>query len=498
MTAARQSQVFVLEKEFGKGRPYDDNGVPLANWTHFPPGTFMQFTLQRATTRINTSGSKFFDSIAYGQLRGKWDLNFVLDYNYLEPLLLVFDKYNCVQMMRSRTRASEYDQWSEWSDWEPLNGLLPTDTNTAQYETCYEHYFTKRNGNRVPSFAVREVILHGIAGNDDEYPDEIRYIKGCVCESIRFSQSAGNSQMAVSMSGFYVNEEMHRVALDATDYEDYDGDIDGLIEYFCLFLDKFIDPYYVANTESLNIDVALNTAPIANTCCPFSQQFYEGYTTFQFGTTCWANDPKRYKERMYRGGKTTNIQTLFPGDIGYDSEDTWRNYNDNILAERTANYTNSGADPYTTQTNLRNKATLAKPDGYMFKPACKGLAPMDDAWMVSYNLCRADVTAADKAPGSPHADDYPAVGKHSIRKAIDKSDKMVKVHITKTVINSATWQKGDGSKLYDQLSSTECRLIDITIRNHTPKLANTKTNGTAEKFLLHKAIVAGELPVPQS
>ena len=93
MTSARQSQVIVLEKEFGKGRPYGANGRPLADWIHVPPGSFMQFTLQRATTRINTSGSKFFDSVAYGQLRGKWDWNFVLDYNYLEPLLLVFDKY---------------------------------------------------------------------------------------------------------------------------------------------------------------------------------------------------------------------------------------------------------------------------------------------------------------------------------------------------------------------------------------------------------------------
>ena len=492
MTAARQSQVIVLEKEFGKGRPYNANGQPEADWIHVPPGSFMQFTLQRATNRINTSGSKFFDAVAYGQLRGKWDWSFVLDYNYLEPLLLVFDKYNCKQFKRSRTRASASEAWSEWSDWEDI-GTDPIENSTlVEYETCFEHYFTKRNGNRVPSFAVREVILHGIAGNDDEYPDEIRYVKGCVCESIRFSQSAGNSQMSVSMSGFYVNEEMHRVALDATDYEDYD-DIDGLIEYFCLFLDKFIDPYYVANTESLGLSINLSTAPIANTCCPFSQQFYEGYTTFQFDTSCWANDPKRYKERMYRGGKTTNVKVK--NDI---VEEEWMNFNDNILAERTADYTNNGADPYTTQTNLRNKATLAKPDGYMFKPACKGLAPMDDAWMVSYNLCRTEVTAADKDPAiSTHATEYADEGKHSIRKAIDKSDKMVKIHITKTVINSATWQKGDGSKLYDQLSSTECRLVDLTIRNHISSLATTKTNGTAEKFLQHTTVVAGETRAPQ-
>lgn len=485
MTANRKSQLIVLEKEFGKGRPSD------ADWIHVPPGSFMQFTANRTVTRINTSGNKFFDSVAYGQFRGKWDWSFVLDYNYLEPLLLVFDSYSCKKFKRTRTRNTTSDPWGEWSDWATWGNESLVNTDTLEYDTCYEHYFTKKNGNRVPSFAVREVILHGVAGNEDYFPDEIRFIKGCVCESIRFSQASGNSQMNVTMTGFYVNEEMHRVALNATDYEDYEN-TDGLAEYFCLFLDKFVDPYYVANTESVGLDINLSTAPIANTCCPFSQQFYEGYTTFQFNTTCWANDPKRYKERMYRGGKTTNVQVVFPGSPDYDSEEKWRNYNDNILEERNEDYTNNGEDPYTKKTTLPNLSTLAKHDGYMFKPACKGLAPMDDAWMVSYNLCRTEVTASDKVPGSAHENEYAASGKHSIRKAIDKSDKMVKVHISKTVINSATWQKGDGSKMYDQLSSVECRLVDITIRNHTSSLAATKTNGTAERFLLHTKVPAGE------
>jgi hypothetical protein len=269
------------------------------------------------------------------------------------------------------------------------------------------------------------------------------------------------------MTGFYTHEEMHRVFLYATDYVDYKNE-DGLIEYFCLFADELDDDYYVANTESFGLDVGLSTAPLANTCCPFPQQFYEGFTTFQVNTSCYANDPKKYKERVLRGGKA-------------DSP-----INSNEPTPPTAYRADDAGDVYRAskyfKTTTLNLDTIPGRDGYMATPACKGLAPMDDMWAVSYNLCR------------EYTDSEGNVQK-SLVGAIEESDKVFSFHISKCVMRSITWQKGEGSKLYDQLSSAECRQVDFKVRNHTGPLVEMDDRGRVKQFLTHlipAASIAGE------
>ena len=432
MTSTRQSFCIALEKDFGKGNPG-------TTWTAVPPGSFLQTTSKRDVTRINTMGKRWADAFAYGQFKGTWDWNFVLDYNYLEPLLLIYDTY-------------EYK-----------NGV---------------HTFTMSANKRPPSFCIRRVILHGIAGNKDTYPDEIGIIKGCVATTLRFSQSGGTSQMNVQMGGFYVNEELHRVRLQSTDADPYEN-VDGLAEYFCLFMDELADECYVANTESLGVDVGSSASPIANTCCPFSQQWYQGYLQFAFNTSCYANDPKRYKERVFRGGrssgtKPTSDQAARHTSFGHEHGAKYSGVYNAQFYERgrvtDKDFTN--ASSYGTDI----KDTTLYNGGYMLTPGCKGLAPLDNAYVVSYSKCI----------------EYDEEGQSKgVTNAITTSDKYVMFHIQKCAMASATWQKGDGSKLYDQLSSAECQMIDIAIKNTVGSSLITSAAGHTA-FALHPATLAQE------
>ena len=118
-------------------------------------------------------------------------------------------------------------------------------------------------------------------------------------KTARFSRSAGSSQISVTLSGFYCDEQMILSNLTSTDYQEYNGE---LIEYSCLFAGAISNDNYVANTESISLGIENSAAAIYTTCTPFAKDYAEGQTSFTFGTTCYSDDPERYKLRLYGGG----------------------------------------------------------------------------------------------------------------------------------------------------------------------------------------------------
>ena len=264
MTGIRQSFVFALEDEFGKGKGENNK------WIAPPVGSFFNSTHSRQATKIYTVGSKFYDTVAYGQLNGQFNWTFVFDYHYLEPLQLAFEKVGCT-----------------------LN------SDGAHYT----HTFEKVNNMRIPSFTVRRKILNRIAGGPED-SDEITELLGCVVRNISFSKAAGTSQLQVTMTGFYVDERMYKGELDATDYKDYNG---KLSEYMCMFIGDVSKDNYVANTESLEFSLENNSDAVYNTCSPFAGLYYEGRTNCTFGTTCYSNNPSYYKQRVYSGGYRNDV-----------------------------------------------------------------------------------------------------------------------------------------------------------------------------------------------
>lgn len=200
----------------------------------------------------------------------------MLDYNYLEPLALIFEDWN-------PTLGAPYAG--------TLNGK-PNDATP----TYYTYKFDKKDNGRIPSFVIRRVVLNRMAGGPSN-SDEVEELVGCVCKSATFARSAGSSQVQVTMSGFYANESMILGNLPSTDYKAYAG---HLVEYSCLF----IDDEYVANTESLAVSIDNSAEAIYNVCSPFAKQYVEGITNYTFSTTAYSNDPSHYKQRVYSGGQT--------------------------------------------------------------------------------------------------------------------------------------------------------------------------------------------------
>lgn len=277
MTSIRQSFLFTLEDSFkgGKGK---------MSWIAPPPGSYFSNTSSRQTSTIYSTGSKKWDVTAYGAFAGSWEWTFMLDYEYLEPLMLAFDSVD--------------------------GNVYATEGDTAQGDSFGQnlgattHTFAKGRVGRVPSFCIRRKILNRIAGGPDN-SDELTELYGCVVQSISFARSATSSQYQVSMSGTYADERLVLGSLDATDYQPYTG---RLVEYSCMLLGDTDEStvetaVYVANTDSISVSINNNTSMINNTCTPIPSQYYEGTNQFQISTSCYSNDPETYKLRVYGGGK---------------------------------------------------------------------------------------------------------------------------------------------------------------------------------------------------
>lgn len=276
MTSVRQSIIYSLEDDDGFGTGKGDS----YSWLAPPPGSFFDSTSSVATQRIQSAGSKYLDTIAYGKRSGTWRWTFPLDYNYLEPLYLVFEGST------------------------PGAGTAQTVGST----TTYMYTFTKANAERVRSFTVRRVKLNVMAGGLRSTPntsgvlgglDEIVELRGMVCTSVTFSRTSGTSQMNVEMSGFYTDEVMTKGRFGATDYQPYQG---NLVEYSCLFIGSVADSNYVANTESLSITIDNQSEAVYNICTPIAKEYVENITNYTFSTTAYSNDPSHWEQRVYSGG----------------------------------------------------------------------------------------------------------------------------------------------------------------------------------------------------
>ena len=338
--------VFCRERSFKAGKHEDDR------WIAPPPGTFVSTTHNRQVSKIMTEGNKTFDALAFGQVSGSFEWTFVMDYDYIEPFFLAFEKVS-------------YDN------------------------TTKEYLFEKVNNEKVGSFTMRGKILNRMTGGPK---DEERILYGCVVKTIRFSKTGGTSQINVTLSGFYATEEIVTDDLTATDYQPYDGQ---MVEYACMFIGSISDDNYVANTESLTVGIENSASTIYSVCSAIASLYHEGASAYTFGTTCYSNDPLKYKTRLYSGGHTNTARS----------------------------------------------------------PMNKGLKPIPEINIASYT---GEVSEPDAVAGA---------NSDKLKAAYTGSSKYSCLTLTNTVVKSLTWQKGDGSKLQDQLNSSECQLIKLTLKN---------------------------------
>lgn len=276
MTGIRQS--FIIGREalgyFGKGPCAD------SKWVAPPPGSYFNSTHNRSTSRIQSTGSKRWDTVAYGSLTGQWDWTFNLDYKYLTPLLFVFENFDVKAVLEDGTEVS-------------------VDSPAAENAVGYYYNFSKMDTGRIPSFCVRRKILNYMTGGP-VYSDEVVELRGCVCKSFRFTKSDSTSQISVTMTGFYADEKMVTGELDSTDFQTYEG---NLVEWMCMYVADQGDDYkYVANTDNLGVSIENNANAVYTVCSPFAKTYFEGLTNYSFNTSCYSTDPDQYKKRLYYGG----------------------------------------------------------------------------------------------------------------------------------------------------------------------------------------------------
>lgn len=276
MTGIRQSIVFQIEDEFGEGNPSrtDADGMSVYYWVAPPPGSYFTSTHRRDTKRIQSTGSKFWDTVAYGPLSGSWEWSFYLDYNYPEPLFLIFEG-GANTNIRSR--------------------------NMLQ--------FSKNNNKRIPSFTIRRKLLNTTV---DGEVNEITILKGCVVTNATFSKPSNASYVLVRMTGFYANEELYTKTgkqMDETDFVEYDG---NLVEYGCLTSAELSDSdennsSLIQNTDSVSISIANSAEAVYNTCSAFPSTYSEGISKIQLSASSYSNHPTYYQTGVLSGGKDFNI-----------------------------------------------------------------------------------------------------------------------------------------------------------------------------------------------
>ena len=364
MTGIRGSFLFCRERTFRAGKHKDDR------WIAPPAGSFLSTTHSRSTQKLFSAGSKYYDTVAYGQLSGTWEWTFTLDYDYIEPLLLVFEGAEVTTVTDEKTKAV-----------------------TSTYK------FYKSNNLKVPSFCMRRKVLNDLTtGFEKQVRDEMEEYYGCVVKTARFSRAGGSSQVSVTLNGFYCDEQMTLDNYDSTDYQEYMGEI---VEFSCMFIGSVSNDNYVANTESITLGIENSAAAIYTTCTPFAKDYCEGQTSYTFGTTCYSDDPDRYKTRVYGGGQ-----------------------------------------PVTPRSST--KITVS--------PKAKRMKPIPAINIISYTSEMDDDDFANTA--DPIANVYAS------------SDKSAVMTLEDVTIKSLTWQKGDGSKLQDQINSTEFRKFSMSIKNH--------------------------------
>lgn len=259
MTGVRQSIRVGKESSFGSGELE-------GSWFGLPPNFYLQATPSVSTTELYSDGSKFFDTVDYGQFSGSWEMSFAMDYEHLALYQMVFDTVSTV----------------------------------SKGSGSYEHTFSLTNNKYVPSFVIEGVILNHITVGGGK--DERFLLKGCVAKSIRFSRSSGASRTTVAISGFYMDEEVTLSASDTSMFKEYEG---GLVEFSCLFQGAVSDAAYMANVESITVGLDIGTSPNYTVCRGTSVGFNSGKSDIQLGMTAYANDFERYRALVMGGGQRT-------------------------------------------------------------------------------------------------------------------------------------------------------------------------------------------------
>ncbi len=444
MSGIRLGSAFGFENKPGEG-PTKTNG-----WLICPPNFFITITPIRSTNRMDAMGTKRFDYIAYGGHYVNWSATFTADYEMLEMFLGAFEHYehasygfSYVNPNNYKTRflllSEKYTQeedpyvgsFNHVSDTGESYGVTVVKDGTkykvtvaseggvdttlstpVEIKKIYKHTFKKSDIKRVPTMCFRRLQLNHQVGG--KHGDEILEVYGAVCTEWAISATAGASQIQVNMSGFAYKPFKKLVPfLDTTEYNAYNGEH---VMYACLF-DSWTagTDTYISDVQSLRANIKNNATKVYSTCGPVMTNYQEGKSDYELTVNLYSKDAT-FRDRVFTGGQ--KAAEWMPN---YDTVTIYENEYGMVV------------DPSTPG------ATAKGPYGYLKTPLCKNLYPMDQASIVSYDTCR-DIEAG-KDLGS----------------TIQEADFKFSLMVDDVVFKQMSLERGDSSKLMDNLTSAECR-----------------------------------------
>lgn len=288
MTAIRKSYLIAIEDGFGTG--VAKNG----KWWPVPQGFYFAWSSSTQAQSLYGTGAKIRQNSIYGAFQGSWNASWVMDFNHLEFLSILFDT-------------------EDNADPIPVNSNDPTAPYSANFETeipgCYEHVFRKLNSRRQISYVIKERVLNIIAGG---LYDEENLIKGVLARNINQARSTQGSQMALEMSGVFADKwtDLYSVKLDSF----YTPLNDPLTQYSCMYMG--VDPIpddedAIEQVDSHSISIETNVSLIFSTCTPIATDFFEDKTTFAWNASAYMNNPTKKFKLLSNSGGTLDPHTLY-------------------------------------------------------------------------------------------------------------------------------------------------------------------------------------------
>ena len=203
MSAIRKAYLIAIEDGFG-------TGVALNNeWHYLPQGCYLSHSDSTQASSLYGTGAKLRQNTIYGSFQGSWNSSFVMDYDHLELLSMLFDGVD---------------------NYPGVDAATAYDMNTSLGGGVYEHKFRKINGRRQRSYVIKEYILNTIAGGTY---NEMTTIKGVLARNIQLARSTSGSQMAAEISGVFadkITELLTEMTLPYTAYSD------PLTQYSCMYM----------------------------------------------------------------------------------------------------------------------------------------------------------------------------------------------------------------------------------------------------------------------
>lgn len=262
----RQSFVFCREQRYGQGHDPMDM---LGYWYQPPPGAKFSSTYTREGKKLRPVSARTWKEMNYGKVSGSWQMQFPLDYDYMEIFMFVCDSYE----------------------------FAPAVKDGVEIEGMGKHTFKRTDSGVTPSFCVRRKTLYRPVGAEGDLIDELY---GCLVTSCKIDIRGGDSRMMVYLSGVFADQALGVAGaitgiLDGTDYRQRRK---NPVQYTCMHIGD--EP--ISDVMELSVQTRNNITLKHGVLNPVARTYSEDESGNALSCIVFAKDPALFRQRVFTGG----------------------------------------------------------------------------------------------------------------------------------------------------------------------------------------------------